>query len=160
MPEKVAALTRLGKTFDASTFDWRGVRQYNIRNCCVSLQAGRSMICGRILAHARNQITLFRESIGVRVCVFKIGMTSNPIQRYIPYLESGFTDMWVLTMSDSLDLINMLEAACISHFSLHIGCRNKNESGGEGAQNRVSPPMPPFYLYVTGGRADQPRRVG
>ncbi|CAL1165836.1 unnamed protein product, partial [Cladocopium goreaui] len=85
-------------------------------------------------------------------------MTSNPIQRYIPYLESGFTDMWVLTMSDSLDLINMLEAACISHFSLHVGCRNKNESGGEGAQNRVSPPMPPFYLYVTGGRADQPRR--
>ena len=160
MSEKVADLSRLGKTFDASTFDWHEVRRYNIRNCCVSLQPGRSMTCGRILAHARNQITLFRESIGVRICVFKIGVTSNPIQRFISYLESGFTDVWVLTMSDSRDLINMLEAACISHFSIHVGCRNQSETGGEGALNRANPPMSSFYLYVTGGMADQPRRVG
>ena len=67
--------------------------------------------------------------------------------------------MWVIAKSSSVDTIHMLEAACISHFAVHIGCRNQPESGGEGALNRAHP-KPPFFLYVTGARADQPRRIG
>ena len=116
--------------------------------------------CGKILAHAKKQIQAFREQVGLRVCVFKVGITCNPIQRFVSYREMGFTDMWVVTMCDSVDSISMLEAACIALFSAHVGCRNKAETGGEGALNRSPPPKPPFFLYVTGGRADQLRKVG
>ena len=68
--------------------------------------------------------------------------------------------MWVIWMSDSLDLIHMLEASLILEFHKHVGCQNKEGTGGEGFLNSQDPPPPPFFLYVTGGRADQPRRVG
>ena len=153
----IVALTTLGEAFDGETFDWKSVQPYRLLNHCVG---GRgSLSCGKVLAHAKAQITAFRETIGVRLCVFKVGVTSNPVHRYVSYLGLGFTSMWVITKSHSVDLIHMLEAACISHFSLHVGCRNQHESGGEGALNRANP-KPPFFLYVTGGRADQPRRVG
>ena len=54
----------------------------------------------------------------------------------------------------------MLEAALIAEFSKHVGCRNKDGTGGEGKINRDTPPVGPYYVYVTGGRADQSRRVG
>lgn len=105
-------------------------------------------------------MTLFRETIGIRLCVFKIGVTSNPVSRFALYKKSGFTSMWVIATSDSTDLIHMLEAALISEFGKHVGCRIKPGSGGEGALNRANPPKPPYFAYVSGGRADQPRRVG
>ena len=67
--------------------------------------------------------------------------------------------MWVLAVSQSVDQIHMLEAACISEFSKHVGCKNAANSGGEGALNRKDV-VPPFFLYVTGGAADQGRWVG
>ena len=151
----------MGKSFDASIFDWASVSPFKLLNCCVNPPRGRRVFtCGKILAHARGEITRFRESTGgVRLCVFKIGISANPILRFISYLEMGFTDMWVLTKSNSVELISMLEAACISHFSLHVGCRNQNNSGGEGSLNKEYS-EPPFFLYVTGGRADQFRRIG
>ena len=155
---QIAVLSELGTKFDSASFNWQLVRQHGLVNCCV--KPPRVLTCGKILSHALNKITAFREKLGVRICVFKIGVTSNPVLRFVPYLQSGFTDMWVVTSSNSVDTIHMLEAACISHFSPHVGCRNKSESGGEGALNRVNVPDPPFFLYVTGGRADQLRRVG
>ena len=53
----------------------------------------------------------------------------------------------------------MLEAALISHFEHCVGCRNTTGSGGEGALNRTTT-CGPYYTYITGGRADQHRRVG
>ena len=87
-------------------------------------------------------------------------MSANPITRYHAYLDQGFTSMWVISVSPSLDLIHMLEAALVSEFSKHVGCRNKEGSGGEGALNKKEKIPPPYFLYVTGGRADQFRRVG
>lgn len=119
------------------------------------------MTCGKVLAHAKTQITAFRESVGFRLCVFKIGITSNPPLRYASYVQNNrFDRMWVISKTDSIDTIQMLEAACIALFSHHVGRRNQDGSGGEGAFNRAVPPKPPFYLYVTGCRADQPRAVG
>ena len=99
--------------------------------------------------------------MGVRLCIFKIGVTCHPARRFEWYLERGYTCMWVLTQSDSIDLIHMLEAALIHEFGKHVGCKNRPNSGGEGGLNRANVPShPPSYTYVVGGRADQPRWVG
>ena len=63
-------------------------------------------------------------------------------------------------MGNDLGLVNMLEAALISEFSQCTGCRNMANTGGEGGLNRQVRPHPPYFVYVTGGRADQPKRVG
>lgn len=124
------------------------------------MAAAERMTAGKLLAHSKDKVTAFREKIGIRVCVFKIGATANPIARFPSYLKTGFTGMWVIASSESVPMIHMLEAALISEFSKHVGCRNKIGSGGEGALNREQCPDPPYFIYVTGGRADQPRRVG
>ena len=43
--------------------------------------------------------------------------------------------------------------------NMFVGCKNAANSGGEGALNRKDM-EPPFFLYVTGGAADQGRWVG
>lgn len=139
--------------------DWEQLRSSELVKKCLVTRSRPS--CGKILAHAKNQITSMRETMGIRICIFKIGVTSNPKRRFEWYLERGYSCMWVLAESDSQDLIHMLEAALISEFGKHIGCRNKPDSGGEGALNRTTvASCPPFYTYVVGGRADQSRWVG
>ena len=155
-----SSLSELGEAFDLEpSFDWQLVRPYGLLNHCVR-PTRTAFTCGKVLAHAKAQITAFRESVGVRVCIFKVGITSNPIKRYVDYIGKGYDRMWLISVSQSADTIQMLEAACIALFSSHVGCRNKPESGGEGALNRATPPRPPFYLYVVGSRADQLRAVG
>lgn len=105
-------------------------------------------------------VTCFREKLGVRLAIFKVGVTSDPCTRFISYEQLGFTSMWVIAKSDSVDLVHMAEAALVSHYHMHVGCRNQKGTGGDGALNRREPPPPPYYVYVTGGRADQMRRVG
>ena len=79
----IATLTALGDTFDGDSFDWQSVRRFQLLNHCAT--RGRPPSCGKILAHAKGQISAFRESIGVRLCVFKVGVTANPIRRYVSY---------------------------------------------------------------------------
>ena len=154
------ALRELGEKFDASTFDWTGVKDHGLHNRCIRGQLEKKISCGRILEHAKDLITSFREQIGVRLCCFKIGITSNPLIRFISYIKKGYTHMWLISVSHSIDLVQMLEAALASEFSKHVGCQNQSGSGGEGALNRENPPFPPYFVYITGARADQNRRVG
>ena len=154
------ALQELGEKFDASTFDWTGVKDHGLHNRCIRGQLEKKISCGRILEHAKDLITSFREQIGVRLCCFKIGITSNPLIRFISYIKKGYTHMWLISVSHSIDLVQMLEAALVSEFSKHVGCQNQSGSGGEGALNRENPPFPPYFVYITGARADQNRRVG
>ena len=63
--------------------------------------------------------------------------------------------MWLIAVSQSADLIHMLEAALVMEFHKHVGCRNKEGSGGEGALNKKDRVPPPYFAYVTGGRADR-----
>ena len=97
--------------------------------------------------------------MGLEVCVFKIGVTANPVCRYLDYLSRNYDAMWVLHESNDVQETHMLEAALISHFQACLGCRNKADSGGEGASNKASA-MGPYYTYVTGGRADKNKRLG
>ena len=115
---------------------------------------------GKILAHAKRQACAFREFLGVQVSVFKIGVTAGPLQRFRDYVSVGFTHMWIIFQSEDLSLIHMLEAALISEFNQCPGCRNAPGTGGEGALNRANHAGPPYFVYISGGRADQQRRVG
>jgi len=153
-------LKLLGDSFDAATFDWNLTKPFGLLNRCAPEPRTGQPTCGKILAWAKDKVTSFRERMGIRVCVFKVGVTANPITRYHAYLDQGFTSMWVISVSPSLDLIHMLEAALVSEFNKHVGCRNKEGSGVEGALNKKQKTPPPYFLYVTGGRADQSRRVG
>ena len=96
-PSVSSTLTTLAEGFDGEKFDWQCVREYNLVNHCVLPRAGHSPTCGKILEHAVSKITAFRESIGVRLCIFKVGVTSNPLKRYVMYLKQGFQMMWVIT---------------------------------------------------------------
>ncbi|CAE7908201.1 unnamed protein product, partial [Symbiodinium necroappetens] len=109
---------------------------------------------GRVLSYCAQQVTSFREHISISLCVFKVGVTSNPVVRYVDYRRKNFTAMWVIFCGSSVKEIHMLEAALVSLFHSCSGCQNTPGSGGEGALNRVSS-VPPYYAYVTGGRADQ-----
>lgn len=95
------------------SFDWNILKPLGIVDKCMpSPQADRA-ICGKILAHSKDKVTLLRERIGVRVCIFKIGVTANPIARYKLYVDQGYATMWLIHKSNSLDLVHMLEAAQI-----------------------------------------------
>lgn len=153
-------LLNLADSFDADSFDWSLTRSHGLINRCAQQPRSGQQTCGRILSRCKEKVTDFRENMGIRLCVFKLGATANPITRYIHYQKLGFTSMWIIHVSPSSDLVHMLEAALISEFGKHVGCRNKEGSGGEGALNRKDKPPPPYFMYITGGRADQHRNVG
>ena len=67
--------------------------------------------------------------------------------------------MWVIFSGDNAGEVHMLEAALIQEFHVCVGCQNSPNSGGEGALNRPCA-VGPFFVYITGGRADQHKRVG
>lgn len=148
----------ISETFTTESFHWDLVQSLGIISRLGKGNKGKLQTAGKLLQHCKEQITCFRESIGIRLCIFKIGATHNIPQRFCSYFQKGYTAMWVLACSSSVDQIHMLEAACISEFAKHVGCRNAANSGGEGALNRKDA-APPFYLYITGGRADQGRRT-
>ena len=151
-------LSETGEHFKADTFDWRSVRSHNMfYRCCQKMD---NMTCGKVLLHARDQVTALREEIGLKICIFKVGVTSNPLVRFNAYLEMNYSCMWVISELKSLDKTHMLEAALISQFQSHVGCRNKPNTGGEGGLNRTKQVQPPFFVYVVGGRADLPKWVG
>ena len=153
-------LSDLAESFAACSFDWQNVKKFGLLNKCLLPAQFSRATCGKILLHCTEAVTCFRQKIGIRICVFKVGVTSNPIKRYQGCMDLGFHAMWVIAVSPSIDLIHMLEAALVMEFHKHVGCRNKEGTGGEGALNRSERAPGPYYVYVTGGRADQRRRVG
>ena len=133
------------------------MKPYNLLHRCYVPDSATS---GKLLAHAKEQVSVLREKIEIRVCVFKIGITTNPPMRFCSYLENNYECMWVVAECKSLDKINMLEAALVSHFEKHVGCRNSPGTGGEGGLNKRVSLQPPYFAYVAAARADQPRWVG
>ena len=154
---KVEYLARVGDTSTAEGFDWQSLKSVGLLYHC---QRSENILCGKLLKHCKNQVSSLREKIGIRICCFKIGITSNPPLRFASYMEKNFNCMWVIAVSNSIDRISMLEAAVISEFQKHVGCKNEPDTGGEGALNRKTRAEPPYYLYVTAGKADQARWVG
>ena len=152
-------LLRLAEGFSGQPSEWDAVSPLGIRNMTPPLRVP-APTCGKILLRCKTHAAAFREHIGVQVCVFKKGVTANVPRRFSAYVKLGFTAMWILHTGDEVGLIHMLEAALIAEFQDCTGCRNSANTGGEGALNRKVREGPPFFVYITGGRADQARRVG
>ena len=150
-------LAKLADDFDASTFDWETVKPFGL--LCHCARTGASKItCGKLLAHCIEKVDCFRNKIEIRHCVFKIGVTHNPVLRYQSCHEKGYTEMWLLATSTSADLIHMLKAALICQYCLHVGCRDRKGSGGEGFPNRNDAPPGPYYAYIV--EPEQTNTVG
>lgn len=101
-----------------------------------------------------------QDHVGLGLCIYKVGVSANPLLRFASYLDMGYTKMWLIHSSFELGLTHMLEAALIALNEGNAGFRNKPGSGGEGALNRHKPAKPPYFVYVVAGRADQSRWVG
>ena len=144
---------------DGLAADWSTVKTCGILSHAPKCGAD-NMTCGKLLSHCVDKIDAFRTKIGIRLCIFKIGVTHNPLVRYRSYHENGYKTMWLLAMSCSIPLVHMLEAALICKYCLHVGCRNKKGTGGEGYLNRHDGPPGPFFVYIVGARADQHGWVG
>lgn len=152
-------LKELAADFSDIKFDWACVKDLGLVKRCMA-PGGKRPCSGKVLSHTKDQIHLFRKSMGTEVCCFKIGITSNPLNRFAAYVAKAYTEMWLIHECSCVGSIQMLEAALISEFGGHIGCQNKPGTGGEGALNKENAPPPPYFVYVTGGRADQHCRVG
>jgi hypothetical protein len=139
--------------------EWDELLRYNIHNKTMKFQV-KMPPSGKILTHCKRMVCAFRESMGVSLCIFKIGVTADPVNRFSDYQTKAFSVMWIIYVSDDLSLTHMLEAALISEFNAASGCRNAPGSGGEGGLMRKKHLGPPFFTYITGGRADQMKRVG
>lgn len=153
-------LLDVGAAFNAGDFDWGLVKNAGLLNCALPECNANTASAGKILENALDKANAFRRKLGVDLRCFKIGVTANPVTRYAAYLEKGFTGMWLIATSSSVGLVHMLEAASILQLHQLSGCKNKAGTGGEGALNRPCKAPPPYFAYITGGRADQARWVG
>ena len=145
---------------DPERYDWKTLNNLGIYNHCM-IKTKVSPASGRILSHCMEKVVSFREKTGgIRLCIFKIGVTADLASRFQLYKDQGYTAMWVLDIASTVEHVHMLEAALIYEYHKHVGCKNRKGSGGDGALNRRPPTPPPYFTYVVGGRADQNRWVG
>ena len=84
-----AALTTVAENFDAETFDWTSVRPCGLLYHCMRPVVGRSFTCGKILAHARSQITAFREKKGWESLFSKLALPRTLPKDFSPILTKG-----------------------------------------------------------------------
>ena len=124
---------------------------------CYFTNPSKPALEGYVLQHAKEQIDVFRRHVGLQVCVYKIGITANPLVRFHSYKQSNYTLMRVIHISPDLGLIKMLEAALVDiHIGL-TGCRN-TRLGGDGPLNSAKS-KPPYCCYVVAAPADQKKRI-
>ena len=120
-------------------------------------------LAGDVLSHCLEGIRKMNLKFGDNVCVFKIGLVGqwqNLLFRWEKYRENGFARMHVLHASWILEVAELLEACCISHYQEQAGCRNIAR-GGEGMRRRGGKPRyaGPYILYVVAASATQRQAI-
>lgn len=113
---------------------------------------------GTILQRCISEVNRFRHRMGKKLCVYKIGLTSNPCVRFQFYKEANYTHMTLLHVSDQLGVVQMLEAALITMNKPEHACRNERP-GGEGPPGSKNEHHNFFFVYVVGARADQMKAI-
>ncbi len=135
--------------------------QFQMHGICVSYLGYARMYtasAGTILQRCISEINRFRDRMGRKLCVYKIGLTSNPCVRFEFYKEANYTNMTLLHVSDQLGVIQMLEAALIARNRTENACRNERP-GGEGPPYSKDDPLSFHFVYVVGARADQMKPI-
>ena len=89
--EMRTVVANLDEDFDSVSFDWNRVKGLGLLKRCVPTDSHRT--CGKLLSFCIDQVTSFREKIGIKLCVFKIGVTSNPVVRYKSYVEKNYCNV-------------------------------------------------------------------
>lgn len=133
---------------------------FHMNGICTSYSSYRSWdksSAGTVLRRCLGQVDTFRNKIGRSLCVFKVGLTSDPILRFSFYKDASYTHMNLLHASENLGLIQMLEAALITFLFEEKGCRNERY-GGECPPSTEQRNL--FFVYVVGSRADQHKSIG
>ena len=113
---------------------------------------------GHILQYCKQKIQSFRASVGDNVCVYKVGLTTNPLRRSTWYVQLNYTRMARMSLLHATrcqGTAEMLEAALIDNHMGRTGCRNQR-SGGEGGVAGANA----YYVYIVGARADIPKPIG
>lgn len=157
--EVMLLLDKMSETSQPSELPWEKLQSCFIFNRTLK-NLSPLTTCGKILAHAKQQVVSLREHLGLSVCIFKVGVTASPVHRFKSYWSQNFSVMWIVFQSNDLGMVHMLEAALISEYCHYTGCRNAPHTGGEGALNKKRRSEPPYFVYVVGARADQPKSVG
>lgn len=111
---------------------------------------------GTVLQRCFMKLEQFRNTVGYSVCVYKVGLTSNPIIRLQSYLDRNYSHMTLLHVTSNLGEAQMLEAALICSSLSKTGCRNE-KLGGDGPKHTIKEPW--HFVYVVGARADKLKAI-
>ena len=111
---------------------------------------------GTILKRCSTKVECFRNRMGRTVCIFKIGLSSNPLIRFEDYKERNYSEMSLLHVTQNMGEAQMLEAALIAQNIGEKGCRNE-KLGGDGP-NHLSP-QSFYFVYVAGAQADSLKAI-
>jgi len=110
-----------------------------IRLPCVEA-SGKMALAGSALRRAKSIVEELLQREGP--AVFKIGITCNPLNRWLAYAMDGYHQFHLLYATEESGVVQMLEAALIDSFQERSGCRNIAR-GGEGPVGK-----PPFFAYL------------
>ena len=131
-------------------------QQHGIRVVYASYRQWYKSSAGTILQRCLLEVDRFRDKMSKALCVYKIGMTSNPIVRFSFYKDKNYTHMSLLHVTTNIGVAQMLEASVIAWHKSQPGCRNER-SGGEGPPTDKEPY---HFVYVVGARADTFKAIG
>ena len=110
---------------------------------------------GTILQRCMMKIEAFRMNMNRSLCVFKIGMTANPLLRFHFYAKGNYSHMSLLHVTKNIGVAQMLEAALIQTHMAEKQCRNE-KLGGDGPPTNQDGH---YFVYIVGARADVFKRI-
>ena len=96
--------------------------------------------------------------------MFKIGLTSNPLQRRESYYEQNFQAFVIIhevCRVELLAMLEMLEAALIAEFHDNGRCCRNKQLGGESMRAKDFSPRfpPPYFAYCVATSAAQRKPI-
>jgi len=107
---------------------------------------------GAVLSHMQQVADVRIENSGASVCIFKFGITAQPLKRWYSYKTQNYLKFTVIHATNSLMEACWGEAALIALSEGAKGCRNIRK-GGDGPLH-VKGDGPPYFIYIVTSRAD------
>ena len=133
--------------------------QHGIEIVYMANPSRQKATAGTILQRCLTEITKFRKHMNKDVCVFKVGLTTDPVVRFGFYRDANYERMVLLHVTENMGVAQMLEAALIAPNLKQVGCRNE-KFGGEGPPCKSLHGKTFHFVYVVGARADQMKPIG
>ena len=133
--------------------------QHGIEVVYMANPSRQKVTAGTILQRCLTEITKFRKPMNRAVCVFKAGLTTDPVVRFGFYRDANYERMVLLHVTENMGVAQVLEAALIAPNLKQVGCGNE-KFGGEGPLCKSLHGKTLHFFYVFGARADQMKPIG